>query len=210
MLQLYTWETPNGQKVPIMLEELAWDYEIHPVNITKGEQMTPEYLAINPNNKIPALVVPDAEGGPFSIFESGAILTYLAENSGKFMPTDTRGKYQVIEWLMFQMAGVGPMFGQLNHYIKFAPERVEYAIKRYTDESKRLLGVMEKRLGEVPYLAGDYSIADISTWPWVNTIRTLEEVSIRDYPNVERWFAEIEARPAVSAAMQKIKAAVNL
>ncbi len=205
MLQLYTWKTPNGQKVPIMLEELGLEYEIHPVNITKGEQMTPEYLAINPNNKIPALVVPDADEGPLTIFESGAILMYLAENSGKFMPTDTREKYQVIEWLMFQMAGVGPMFGQLNHFIKYAPERVEYAIKRYTDESKRLLGVMEKRLGEVSCLAGEYSIADIATWPWVNTIRVLEEVSIEEYPNVQRWFTEIGERPAVVAAMQKVK-----
>ncbi len=209
MLQLYTWKTPNGQKVPILLEELGIEYEIHPINISSGEQKTPEYLAINPNNKIPALVVPDADGGPLTIFESGAILMYLAETSGKFMPSDLRGKYQVIEWLMFQMAGVGPMFGQLNHFIKYAPERVEYAITRYSDETNRLLKVMNTRLGEVPYLAGDYSIADISTWPWVKTISALEEVSMEQYPNVQRWFAEIGERPAVVTALQRIKEATH-
>jgi len=211
MLKLYTWKTPNGYKVPILLEELAemgspMEYELHPINISKGEQMTPEFLAMNPNNKIPVLVDEDAVGGPLTIFESGAILMYLAEKSGKLMPQDMHGKYQTIEWLMFQMAGVGPMFGQLAHFARFAPEKIEYAIKRYTDEANRLFKVMDTQLGKTAYLAGDYSIADIATYPWVKAVSGIDESFISAHPNVERWFKAIADRDAVKKAYEKVDA----
>jgi GST-like protein len=207
MLKLYVWKTPNGFKAPIMLEECGMDYEIIPINISKGEQKTPEYLAINPNGKIPALVDEDAEGGPVKLFESGAILLYLAEKSKKFIPQDMQGKYSVVEWLMFQMAGVGPMFGQYAHFTRFAPEKVPYAISRYHDESVRLLGVLDTRLGEADYLAGEYSIADISTYPWVKAIIGMENSPVEGCKNVERWLEAIESRPAVKTAYEKIEAA---
>jgi GST-like protein len=204
MLKLYAWKTPNGYKVPILLEELGLEYELHPVNIAKGEQKKPEYLAMNPNGRIPALVDEDAEGGPLTIFESGAILEYLAEKSGKFFPQDVHAKYAVSEWLMFQMAGVGPMFGQLGHFVRFAPEKIPYAITRYTDEAKRLLGVLDTQLGKSDYLAGEYSIADISTWPWIRAAKGMEIIPLTDYPNVDRWFAAIDERPAVKLAIEKV------
>jgi GST-like protein len=204
MLQLYTWKTPNGYKVPIMLEELGLEYEIHPVNISKGEQMTPEFLAMNPNNKIPVLVDEDATGGPLTLFESGAILEYLAEKSGKLMPKDLQGKYQTLEWLMFQMASVGPMFGQLAHFTRFAPEKIEYATKRYTDEAKRIMGVMDGQLGRGEYLAGEYSIADIATYPWVRAIHALAPDVLQGIPNVDRWYMAIDARAAVKTAYEKV------
>ena len=209
MLKLYTWKTPNGYKVPIMLEELGLEYEIHPVNIAKGEQNAPEFLAMNPNNKIPVLVDEDAEGGPITIFESGAILIYLAEKakSEKLMPQDLHSKYKILEWLMFQMASEGPMFGQLAHFVKFAPEKIEYAIKRYTDESKRILGVMDGQLGREEYLAGAYSIADIAAYPWVRTIHALAPVVLQGIPNVDRWYMAIDAREAVKKAYEKVDAA---
>lgn len=207
MLKLYTWKTPNGYKVPIMLEETGLGYEIIAVNIAKGEQMKPEYLAINPNNKIPVLVDDAAEGGALTIFESGAILEYLAEKTGKLMPHDMHGRYKVTEWLMFQMASVGPMFGQLSHFAKFAPEKIEYAIKRYTDEVNRLFGVMDGQLGKTDFLAGDYSIADIATFPWVKSANRIDESFISNHPNVERWFKAIDARPAVQKAYEKVDAA---
>ncbi len=207
MLKLYVWKTPNGYKVPILLEELGLEYELIPINIAKGEQKTPEYLALNPNNKIPVLVDSDAPDKTLTIFESGAILEYLAEKTGKFMPKDLQGKYQVIEWLMFQMAGVGPMFGQLAHFTRFAPEKIPYAITRYTDETKRLLEVLDKRLGTVSYLAGDYSIADMATWPWVRAFKSMDGASLADYPNVSRWFDEINSHPAVQKALEKTDAA---
>ena len=207
MLKLYTWKTPNGYKVPILLEELGLEYEIHPINISKGEQKTPEFLAINPNGKIPALVDEEAEGGALTIFESGAILEYLAEKHDAFMPTDLRGKYLVQEWLMFQMAAIGPMFGQLAHFTRFAPEKIEYAITRYTDEAKRLAGVLNTRLSAAPFLAGEYSIADIATWPWVRALKGMEVIDFSEYPNVTKWFDEVEARDAVTAAIQKVDAA---
>lgn len=198
MIELYTWGTPNGKKVSIMLEEVGLPYTAHPVNIMKDEQFAPDFLKISPNNKIPAIVDPDGpDGKPLSLFETGAILFYLAEKTGKFMPGDPVGRYTVMQWLMFQMGGIGPMFGQANHFRKFAKEEVPYGIKRYTDEAHRLYHVLDKRLGEAAYMAGDdYTIADIATWPWVARWEwhgiTLDEV-----PNVKRWFEEIEARPAV-------------
>jgi GST-like protein len=207
MLTLYTWKTPNGYKLPILLEELGLEYTLVPVNIGKGEQRTPEFLKINPNGKIPALVDNDAEGGSLSIFESGAILEYIAEKNGKFFPKDVHGKYTVLEWLMFQVGGVGPMLGQLGHFVRFAPEKVPYAITRYTDEVKRLLGVLDARLGEADYLAGEYSIADIATWPWVRMIKGMDGFSMADYPNLSRWIDAIAARPAVMKALEKVNAA---
>jgi GST-like protein len=208
MLKLYTWKTPNGYKVPIMLEELGLEYEIHPINISKGEQMTPEFLAMNPNNKIPVLVDEDAEGGPLTIFESGAILLYLAEKakSEKLMPQDLHHKYQVLEWLMFQMASVGPMFGQFAHFSKFAPEKIEYAIKRYTDEAKRIMGVMNTELANGYYLAGEFSIADIATYPWVKAVTSTDETFLSAYPNLERWYKAIDEMPAVKKAYEKVDA----
>jgi GST-like protein len=206
MLKIHTWKTPNGFKPAILLEELGLEYDLLMVDISKGEQKTPEYLALNPNGKIPALVDEDAEGGPLTIFESGAILLYLSEKTGKFMPKDIRGKYSVMEWLMFQMAGVGPMFGQASHFIRFAPEKVEYGIKRYTDESMRLVDVLNTRLGEVEYLGGEYSIADIATYPWIRAGVAFELISLDKFPNVSRWYKEIEARPAVIKAYEKVDA----
>jgi GST-like protein len=207
MLNIYTWKTPNGYKVPILLEELDLKYEIHPINISKGEQKTPEYLLLNPNGKIPTLIDDDAEGGSLTIFESGAILEYLAEKAGRFFPEDVKGKYAVSEWLMFQMAAIGPMFGQLAHFVKFAPEKIPYAITRYTDEAKRLLGVLDTQLGKEKFLAGEYSIADIATWTWVRAAKNLDVLSLDEYANVSRWFAEIESRPAVKAGIEKVDAA---
>jgi GSH-dependent disulfide-bond oxidoreductase len=203
MLKLYLWNTPNGYKVPIMLEELGLPYEIHPIDISKGAQKTPDFLAMNPNHKIPVLVDEAAAGGPITIFESGAILLYLAELHGKFLSTDTHKKYSEIEWLMFQMASIGPMFGQASHFIKYAPERIEYAVKRYSDEARRLIGVMETRLATVPYLGGDYSIADMATWPWIRSGNTLGITHLDEFPSVSRWFKAIEARPAVTLALKK-------
>jgi GST-like protein len=196
-IDLYTWPTPNGQKIPIMLEECALSYEIHPVNMLKGEQHADAYVKLNPNHKIPTIVDRDGpNGAPYAVFESGAILMYLAEKSGRFMPHDLGGKYAVIQWLMFQMASVGPMFGQCGHFLGYAPKKIPYAIERYQRETLRLYGVMEKRLGEVPYLAGEYSIADMAVWPWIR-VRWLHQIDIDRFPNVKRWYERIEERPAV-------------
>jgi len=168
MIDLYYWPTPNGHKVTIFLEEAGLEYRTVPVNIRKGEQFAPEFLKISPNNRMPAIVDTDGPGGkPFSLFESGAILLYLAEKTGKLMPSETRARYRVIEWLMFQMANVGPMLGQAGHFRNAAPEKIPYAIERYTNESRRLFNVLDRRLAEVPFVAGDYSIADIATYPWI-------------------------------------------
>ena len=205
MLKLYTWTTPNGYKVPILLEELGLEYEIVAVNISADDQKTSEYAALNPNQKIPTLVDPDADGGPITIFESGAILLYLIEKAkaAQFMPQDTKGKYQVLEWLMFQMAGVGPMFGQAGHFVKFAKEKVPYAIERYTTEAARLCGILDKRLSEAEFLAGSYSIADIATWPWVRAGISTGYVDLAGYPNLKRWFDAIGGRVAVQRGLQK-------
>ena len=203
MIDLYTWSTPNGRKVSIMLEELGLDYAVHPVNIGKGEQHAPEFLVISPNNKIPAIVDGDGPGGePMALFESGAILIYLAEKMEcALYPQAPRARLATLQWLMFQMGNVGPMFGQANHFIKFAKEDVPYAKKRYWDEARRLYGVMDKRLDQVPYLAGeDYTIADIATYPWAAR-HPYHQVEIADFPNVERWFGVIGGRPAVARGM---------
>jgi GST-like protein len=201
MIDLYTWTTPNGRKASVMLEECGLPYTVHKIDIGKGDQFKPEFLAVNPNGKIPAIVDKDGPGGkPISVFESGAILIYLAEKTGKFMPADPRGRYAVLQWLMFQMGGVGPMFGQAHHFIRFASEKVPYGIERYSKETRRLYGVLDKRLGEAPFLAGEYSIADMATLPWVNR-HEYHEVKLEDFPNVKRWHDALMARPAVAKGM---------
>lgn len=197
MIKLYTAPTPNGRKVSIMLEEVGLAYEVHRIDMGAGDQFEPAFLEISPNNKIPAIVDPDGPGGaPINVFESGAILIYLAEKTGQLLPTDTRERLSVLQWLMFQMGGVGPMFGQANRFIKFAAEDVPYGKKRYREEAMRLLGVMDRRLAEVEFLAGDYSIADIATWPWVMRAEWYD-TDWSQFPNTKRWYDQIGERPAV-------------
>jgi GST-like protein len=201
MIQLYTWVTPNGKKVSIMLEELEIPYVVHPVNLSQGEQFKPEYLAINPNNKIPAIIDEDGpDGKPFTLFESGAILMYLAEKSGQLWPADMRRRYSVIQWLMFQMGGVGPMFGQANYFYRLE-EKVPYAIERFHKEARRLYNVMDQELARSAYLAGEYSIADIATYPWVWR-HEIHHVKLEEYPNVKRWYDTLSKRPAVQKGME--------
>jgi GST-like protein len=200
MIQLYTWGTPNGKKVSIMLEEIGLPYEVHAINIGQGDQYKPEYLKINPNNKIPSIIDPDGpDGKPFTLFESGAILMYLAEKSGKLWPADLRQRYTVIQWLMFQMGGVGPMFGQANYFYRLE-EKVPFAIERFHKEALRLYGVLEKALGEREYLAGEYSLADIATYPWVWR-HEMHHVKLEEFPHVKRWYDAISDRPAVQRGM---------
>jgi GST-like protein len=181
MIDLYSWPTPNGHKVHIMLEECGLDYNLHAIDIGAGDQFKPDFLKISPNNKMPAIVDSDGpDGNPISIFESGAILLYLAGKTGKFLPKDVRGKYIALQWLMFQMGGVGPMFGQAHHFRIYAPEKVEYAINRYTNEAKRLYGVMDRRLGEAKYFACEYSIADMAIFPWTRS-HANQGVDLADY-----------------------------
>ena len=203
MIDVYTWATPNGHKVHIMLEECSLPYTVHAVDIGAGDQFKPEFLAISPNNKIPAIVDSDGPGGkPISLFESGAILIYLAGKTGRFMPDSVRGKYDVLQWLMFQMGSVGPMLGQAHHFRLYAPDKIAYAIDRYTNEARRLYGVMDKRLGQSRFLAGnDYSIADIATWPWTRSWKN-QGVELDDFPNVKRWFDTIAARAAAQRGVQ--------
>jgi GST-like protein len=201
MIDLYTWATPNGRKVSIMLEECGLPYRVHPINIGKNEQFAPGFVRVNPNSKIPALV--DAEGPdakPLTVFESGAILIYLAEKTGRFLPADRRGRTETIQWLMFQMGGVGPMFGQTHHFLRFAPEKVPYAIDRYSKETQRLYGVLDRRLAEAPYLAGDYSIADMATFPWVAR-HEWHPIKLAEFAHVKRWFDTVGQRPAVARGM---------
>ena len=202
MIDVYTWPTPNGHKVHIMLEECGLAHTIHGVNIRKGEQFEADFLAISPNNRIPAIVDNDGPGGqPYSLFESGAILIYLAEKTGKFLASDGRARHDTLQWLMFQMGNVGPMFGQTHHFRNYAAEPMDYPIERYTNETARLYRIMDKRLGESPYLAGDdYTIADIATFPWSRNPQRRGQ-DIADMPNVKRWMDEIEARPAVAKAL---------
>ncbi len=201
MIDLYTWTTPNGRKISVMLEEAELPYEVHPVNLSKGEQFKPQFLAISPNNKIPAIIDHDGPGGiPYSLFESGAILIYLAEKTGKLMPTEERTRYDAIKWLMFQMGGVGPIFGQAHHFMGSAPEKDAYAIERFSKEVRRLYGVMERRLAEQEFLAGEYSIADIATFPWVARYER-HRIRLEEFSNVKRWFDSIASRPAVQRGM---------
>ncbi|MGA7734593.1 MAG: glutathione S-transferase N-terminal domain-containing protein [Pseudolabrys sp.] len=206
MIDLYFWTTPNGYKVTILLEELGLPYNIIPVHIGKGEQFNSEFLRISPNNKIPALVDHDGPGGlPIAVFESGAIMMYLAERSGwRFMPTDMRQRYDVMQWLMFQMGSVGPMLGQAHHFRRYAPEQIPYAVERYTNEASRIYRVIDKRLGEAQYLAGDYSIADMATYPWLRPHKWQGQ-DLADFPNLSRWYADMRARPAVQRGLAVLK-----
>jgi GSH-dependent disulfide-bond oxidoreductase len=205
MIDLYYWPTPNGWKITIFFEETGVPYRIVPVNIGKGEQFTPEFLKISPNNRMPAIVDPDGpDGQPISIFESGAILVYLGDKTGRFLPREPRARYEVLQWLMFQMGGVGPMFGQAGHFRRYAPEKIPYAIDRYTNESKRLLRVLDGRLADRPFVAGDYSIADMAIFPWVHAVD--EALGGFDAtPNVATWVATLRARPAVERGLAVMK-----
>ena len=203
MIEVYSWPTPNGHKVHVMLEECALPYKAVAVDIGKGDQFRSDFLAISPNNKVPAIVDPDGpDGKPISLFESGAILMYLAAKTGRFMPETVRGKYEVLQWLMFQMGGVGPMLGQAHHFRIYAPEKLPYAIERYTNEAKRLYGVMNKRLARSKYLGGpEYSIADIAVFPWLRSWKN-QGIDWDDYPHLKGWFDEIAGRPAVQRGVE--------
>jgi GSH-dependent disulfide-bond oxidoreductase len=203
MIEVYSWATPNGHKVHVMLEECGLPYRVHAIDIGAGEQFDPAFLAISPNNKIPAIVDPDGpEGRPISLFESGAILLYLAGKTGKFLPEGVSAKYEVLQWLMFQMGSVGPMLGQTHHFRIYAPERIPYAVDRYTNEARRLYGVMDKRLGHAKYLGGaEYSIADIAVFPWLRSWKN-QGIDWNDYPNLKGWFDEVAGRPAVKRGVE--------
>jgi len=198
MIDLYSWATPNGHKIHILLEELGLPYTAHPVDIGAGEQFKPEFLQISPNNKVPALVDADGpDGRPIQLFESGAILMYLADKAHRFIPEDVRARYDVLQWLMFQMGGVGPMLGQAHHFRIYAPEPVPYAIERYTREAGRLYGVLDRRLAQSPWVGcPEYSIADMAIWPWIRSWKN-QGVELSEFPHLARWFETIEARPAV-------------
>ena len=203
MIDLYTWGTPNGRKVSIMLEELGLRYTVHPINILEDDQFSDEFTAINPNSKIPAIVDPDGpDGKPISVFESGAILMYLAEKTGSsLLPTEPRERYQVLQWLMFQMGGFGPMLGQAHHFLKFAKEDIPYAVNRYQGETKRLYGVLDAQLKDNAYLAGaDYSIADIATYPWISRYEW-QGIDLNEFQALKGWFEKISTRPAVEKGM---------
>ena len=202
MIELYTWSTPNGRKVSIMLEELALPYKVHAIDIGKGQQFGTEFVAISPNSKIPAIVDSDGpDGTPYSLFESGAILLYLSDKTGRFLPQKKTQRFDAIQWLMFQMGGVGPMFGQVHHFLRAAPEPVPYAIERYGKETRRLYAVLDKHLAGHEWLASEYSVADIATYPWVAR-HDWHKVDLADFPNVKRWFEIIAARPAVQQGMK--------
>lgn len=201
MIDVYFWTTPNGYKVTIMLAEIGLPYRVVPIDITAGEQFGAEFLKISPNNKIPAIVDHNGpDGKPLPIFESGAILLYLAEKAGKLLPSEPRARSEAIQWLMFQMGGVGPMLGQAHHFRRYAPEQIPYAVERYTNEATRLYSVIDRRLAENEYLAGDYSIADIATFTWIRPYRWQGQV-LEDYPNLQRWFDSIKLRPAVQEGL---------
>ena len=201
MIDLYYWTTPNGHKVTIFLEEAGLPYRMIPVNISAGDQFRPEFLAIAPNNRIPAIVdTKPADGGaPISLFESGAILQYLAEKSGRFLPTDIRGRAEVMQWLFWQMGGLGPMAGQNHHFVRYAPEKLPYAINRYVNETNRHYGVLNKRLADREFIAGEYSIADMASYPWI-VPHQRQQQNLDDFPHLRRWFETIRARPAVERA----------
>ncbi|GGB32833.1 thiol:disulfide oxidoreductase [Sphingomonas metalli] len=204
MIDLHYWPTPNGHKITIFLEEAQLPYRIHPVNISKGEQFAPDFLKIAPNNRMPAIVdtAPADGGAPLSVFESGAILLYLADKAGQFLPTDPRARIVATEWLMWQMGGLGPMLGQNHHFTRYAPEKIPYAIDRYVRETARLYGVLDRRLADRDFIAGDYSIADMACYPWI-VPHEAQGQRLDDFPHVKRWFEAIAARPAVVAAYAK-------
>ena len=202
MIDLYYWTTPNGHKISLFLEEAGLPYKVHPVNIGQGEQFKPDFLKIAPNNRIPAIVDPEpADGGePISLFESGAILLYLAEKTGRFIPQDLRGRQEALQWLFWQMGGLGPMAGQNHHFSRFAPEKIPYAIKRYVDETARLYGVLDRRLADRDFVAGSqYSIADMAIYPWTVS-HQWQSQRLEDFPNLQRWFNRIKERPATVRA----------
>jgi GST-like protein len=203
MIEVYSWATPNGHKIHIMLEECGLAYRAIPVDIGAGEQFAPEFLAISPNNKIPAIVDPDGpDGKPISLFESGAILVYLAAKCGRFLPADLRGRYATLEWLMFQMGGVGPMLGQAHHFRMYAPEKIAYAVDRYSNEARRLYGVLDTRLGKSAFVAGDeYTIADIAIFPWLRSWKN-QGIVLDEFAHVKAWFDGIAARPAVMRGVE--------
>jgi GSH-dependent disulfide-bond oxidoreductase len=206
MIDLYYWTTPNGHKITIFLEEANLSYRIIPVNIGAGAQFEPDFLKIAPNNRIPAIIDTEpADGGaPISVFESGAILQYLAEKTGQFLPADVRGRVEVMQWLFWQMAGLGPMAGQNHHFVQYAPERIAYAMDRYVNETNRLYGVLDKRLSDRDFVAGDYSIADMAIYPWIVPYKKQMQ-SLEDFPNLKRWFDSIWARPAVKRAYDRAR-----
>jgi len=206
-IEVWTWPTPNGHKVHIALEELGLDYTVVPVNIGAGEQFRPDFLALNPNHRIPAIVDPDGPGGEkLTLFESGAILVYLAEKTGKLMPADPAGRYACLNWIMFQMGGVGPMFGQYGHFHAYAPEVIPYARDRYANEVVRLHRVLDKRLSQSAYLAGDaYSMADIATFPWIRNPER-RNIDLAEFPALRRWHDEIAVRPAVQRGVEVLSA----
>jgi GST-like protein len=203
-LDLYYWTTPNGHKVTIFLEEAGLPYNLHPIDINKGDQFTPEFLAISPNNRIPALVdsTPNDESEPLSVFESGAVLEYLADKTGSFLPQSGAARYKVLEWLYWQMGGLGPMAGQNHHFTQYAPEEVPYAINRYVNETARLYGVLDKQLANKDFITGEYSIADMASYPWVRS-HDKQGQNLNDFPNIKAWFERISARPAVIEAYAK-------
>ncbi len=204
MIDLFTAATPNGQKIHIMLEECGLEYREHFLDIGRGDQFTPEFLAISPNNKIPAIRDSDGpDGDPVTVFESGMILLYLAEKTGRFLPSEPRARLVTLEWLFWQMGGFGPMLGQAHHFNKYAPERIEYAMNRYTKEAGRLYGVLDRRLAEHEHVAGDYSIADMAIFPWCR-LHGRQGQDINDFPNVKRWFDQLSARPAVARDMERL------
>ncbi|MEH1933919.1 MAG: glutathione binding-like protein [Nostoc sp.] len=207
MIELYYWATPNGHKITIFLEEVGLPYTIIPVNIGAGDQFKPEFLKISPNNRMPAIVdgEPADGGAPISVFESGAILLYLAEKTGKLIPQDLRNRTQVLEWLFWQMAGLGPMAGQNHHFSTYAPEKIEYAINRYVNETGRLYAVLNKQLADKEFVAGDYSIADIAAYPWIVS-HERQSQNLEDFPHLKRWFETIKARPATIRAYEKAEA----
>lgn len=204
MIELHYWPTSNGQKIAIFLEEAGLAYEARPVNIGKGEQFQPDFLALSPNNRIPAVLdrAPADGGAPVSVFESGAILLYLAEKTGRFLSRDLRVRTRALEWLFWQMGGLGPMAGQANHFSRMAPEKIPYAIDRYVQETGRLYGVLDRQLSRFEFIAGDYSIADMACYPWVAN-HAWQSQTLEDFPHVQRWFEAIRARPAVQVAYEK-------
>lgn len=204
MIDLYYWPTPNGNKITMMLEECGLDYTMHPINITAGDQFQPEFLKLSPNNRMPAIVDHDpSDGGtPIDLFESGAILLYLAEKTGQFYPTDLRERYSVMKWLMWQMGGLGPMAGQNHHFGRFAAEKIPYAIERYRSETSRLYGILNAALDGQSFITGDYSIADMACYPWIARYEW-QEMDLGKYPNVQRWYEQIAARPATQTGYAK-------